>query len=380
MFRTGIDASCLEKEYTPLESFNQKTEASIPTGELTPIEKPIPTKIVTKALLGASVTTQDQDFDKKYQEAMRETLHKHGIHQKKQIYKGAHLIKQIKGKYEDVFTDILNAMEPSIEHIDLYHATYLHKNPTEDYVSIFGKAQGQRLTPLEYVEKNKNGFDQACTWWNWVLYSKQEPEHQYYIDHFNSKVTTGWKELENSNVDMKVLYSGCECNCLVSLADLILKEVETFHFGAIDYLSILEPIRNKIRDYGLRKNRIKSYNLSKTDIVIRRTVPEVPLDIDLTPYLKHPIYFIAWTPAKDVPRKTVRPTFEWSKFYNSVMDKALKNDGCVKFLDFDGDQIFWQNNDFIVPWETPDLEHVRQLQSMGFDQMPKILNATDLTT
>ena len=88
-------------------------------------------------------------------------------------------------------------MEPSIEHIDLYHATYLHENPSDDYVSIFGKAQGQRLTPLEYVERNKNRFDQACAWWNWVLYSKQEPGHQYYIDHFDSKITTGFgKELE----------------------------------------------------------------------------------------------------------------------------------------------------------------------------------------
>jgi len=148
MFRTGIDASCLEKEYTPLESFTQKTDGGA-----------IPTKIVSKALLGASITTQDQDFEKKYREAIKESLQKRGIRQEKQIYKAAHLIKQIKGKFDEVFTDILNAMEPSIEHIDLYHATYLHENPSDDYVSIFGKAQGQRLTPLEFVERNKNSFE-----------------------------------------------------------------------------------------------------------------------------------------------------------------------------------------------------------------------------
>ena len=81
-----------------------------------------------------------------------------------------------------------------------------------------------------------------------------------------------------------------------------------------------------------------------------------------------------------MPRKTVKPAFEWSKIYNAIIHKALDTDGCVKFLDFDRDMTFWEDNDFIIPWETPDVEHVRQLQSMGFGQMPKVLNATDLTT
>jgi hypothetical protein len=368
MFRTGIDSAALEKEYTPLASFNQQT------GEITP-----PKKIVAKALFGASVTTQDPDFDKKYQAVLKESLQKHGIRQEKQIYKAAHLLKQIKGKYDEVFTDVLNAMEPSIAHIDLYHATYLHEDPSNDYVSIFGKAQGQRLTPLEYIEKNKNGFDQACAWWNWRIYSKQESDHQYCIDHFDSKMTPGWAELENNKANIKVFYSGCECNCLISFADLILKEVETFHFGAIDYVTVSQPIRNKAKNYALGQ-KIKSYNLSKTDWVIRQTVPEIPFDISLTPYIKHPIYFIGWTPALDLPRKTVKPAFEWSKFYNSVIRKALETDGCVKFLDFERDMTFWEDTDFIIPWETLDLEHVRQLKSMGFNKMPKVLNATDLTT
>jgi hypothetical protein len=368
MFKIGVDSAALEKEYTSQASFNQQT------GELTP-----PTKIVTKALFGASVTTQDIDFNKKYQEVLHDSLQKHGIRQDKLIYKASHLIKQIKGKYDEVFTDVLNAMESSIEHIDLYHATYLHEDPSNNYISVFGKAQGQRLTPLEYIEKNKNGFEQACTWWNWRIYSKQESDYCFCLDHFESKLTPAWKELESNKVNIKVFYSGCECNSLISFADLILKEIETFHFGAIDYVSIAQPIRNKAKTYALGQ-KIKSYNLSKTDWVIRQTVPEIPLDIDLIPYVKHPVYFIAWTPALDLSRKIVKPSFELSKFYNSVMRKAIETDGCVKFLDFSGDMNFWEDADFIIPWENPDLEHVRQLQTMGFPQMPKILNATDLTT
>lgn len=365
MFRTGIDCAVLEKEYTPLESFTQQVIGTTPT------------KVVAKALLGASVTTQDPDFDKKYQTALKSSLESHGLRQEKRIYKSAHLLKQIKGKYDEVFTEVLNAMEPSITRIELYHATYHHENSTDDYVSIYGKAQGERLTPLEYIEKHTNGFEQGCAWWNWRTHSKQEPDTEYCIDHFDSKMTPGWTELENSKPNIMVFYSGCECNCLISFADLIVKEVEEFHFGPINYVSTSLPIRRKIKTYALVQ-KIKSYNLSMTDWVIRQTVPELPFDIDLNSYIKHPIYFIGWTPS--LPRKTVRPSFEWSKFYNAVIHKALDTNGCVKFLDFDRDMTFWDDTDFIVPWEAPDLEHVRQLQSMRFNKMPKILSITDITT
>jgi len=364
MFKTGFDTMVLEKEYIPLESFTQMI-GGVP-----------PSKVVAKALLGVSVTTEDPEFNKKYEGAIKTALEKYKLKQPKRIYKSAHLLKQIKGRYDEVFTNILNAMEKSITRIDLYHATYLHDNPDENYVSIYGKAQGERLTPLDYIEQHRNGFDQACAWWNWREYSPVEHDTVYCIDHFDSKMTPGWAEFEKSGSKINVFYSGGECNCLISLSDLILKEIDDFHFGPIDYISVAMPIRRKA-NFSLAQ-KIRSFNLSKTDLTIRQTVPELPFDIDLNQYIKHPIYFIAWTP--NAPRKTVRPSFEFSTFYNAVMSKAIDSDGCVKLLDFDRDMTFWDASDFIVPWEAPDIEHVKQLQSMGFQDMPKILNASDLTT
>jgi hypothetical protein len=100
--------------------------------------------------------------------------------------------------------------------------------------------------------------------------------------------------------------------------------------------------------------------------------------MNLNGYTKHPTYFIAWTPS--LPRKTVKTSFEWSKFYNSIMKRAIKTKGCVKLLDFDKDMTFWDSTDFIIPWEAADEEHVRLLSSMGFDRMPKILKASDVIT
>jgi hypothetical protein len=362
MFTSGFDSMVLNKEFTPLEEYFNPPQSGQPHG------KPI----ILKALVGASVTTPIPNFDDHYQTVLKTILDKYGIRQEKPIYKGAHMVKQVGAKFDGIATDILNDLEWIIAHIDLYFATY-----SKPYVSIFGKAQGQRLSPLEYIDKHQNGFAHACAWWHWQNYSKSEETFEYHIDHFEGKSTPAWTEMETSKVNMKTFYSGCECDCLISFADLLLKMIDIFHFGAIDYRSIAQPIRKRCKTFALSK-KVKSYNLSKFDWVIRATVPELPLDINLNGYVKHPIYFIAWSPS--LPRKTVKKSFEWSKFYNAVIRKAIKTKGCVKFLDFDRDMTFWDSSDFIVPWEPTDEEHVRLLSSMGFDNMPAIAKASDFIT
>lgn len=363
MFQTGIDSMALKKEFVPLDKY-----LSEKANELVTKEKPI----VLKALVGASVTTEDQKFDGHYQTILSNAFEKHEIHQEKIIYKGAQLLKKISAKFDDVITDILNDIEQYISHIDLYFATY-----PKPYISIYGKAQGQRLPPLEFIEKHKNGFPQACTWWHWKKYSETEKEHEYLIDYFDSKITPAWTELEENKVNMQVFYSGSQCNSLISFADLLLKTIELFHFGIIDYRSIGQPLWKRSKTYALSQ-KIHSYNLSKYDWVIRATVPDSPLIINLNGYVKHPIYFIAWTPT--LPRTTVKKSFEWSKLYNAIMKKAIDTSGCVKFLDFDKDATFWDSNDVIIPWEAQDEEHIRLLTSMGFDKFPKILKASELIT
>jgi hypothetical protein len=174
------------------------------------------------------------------------------------------------------------------------------------------------------------------------------------------------------------IFSGSECDCLVSLADLILKVIEEYHFGTIDYRSLPQPIWKRCSTYTTNRKVKFAFDLSKYDWVIRATVPESPLEINLNGYIKHPIYFIAWSPS--LPRNTVKRSFEWSKLYNSIMRKAIETKGCVKFLDFDRDMTFWEDDDYIIPWEPADEEHVRLLKSMGFTKMPKILKATDIVT
>lgn len=363
MFQSGFDSSALKKTFVPLDAY---------IDEEAPSETMATEPTVLKALVGASVTTEDSDFDSNYRALLKATFEKYHVRQEKSVYKSAHLLKQTSEKADQIFTCLLNELEEHITHIDLYFATY-----PRAYVSILGRAQGQRLTPLDYIDKYQNGFVHACAWWHWRTNSETENPYDYHVDYFQSKGTPAWREMDEKKVNLKVYYSGSECDCLISFADLILKTVEVYHFGTIDYRSIRAPIVKRCNHYSLSR-KIKSYDLSKYDWVIRATVPDDPLDISLTDYVKHPIYFIVWSPL--LPRSTVKPSFEYSKFYNAIMHRAIETHGCVKFLDFTRDMHFWSNEDFIVPWETSDEEYVKQLVSMGFDNMPKTVKTPSIIT
>jgi hypothetical protein len=292
-------------------------------------------------------------------------MDKFEIRQQKILYKGAHLLKQTSEKTEEIICDILNELEPAINHIDLYTAFYEKK-----FISIYGRAQGQRLDPVKFIDKNENSFAHAWTWWYWRNYVKYEDQYMYHIDHFEGKVTPAWRELEQNKTRLSIYYSGSECNCLISLSDLILKLIAIFHFGPIDYRSVARPLLQRCSGLAAAK-KIRSHDLARFDWIIRATVPDTPLDMNLNPYLKHPIYFIAWSPT--LPRSTVKPSFEWSIFYNCVIQKAIENNGCVKFLDFDKDMTFWDDTDYLVPWTDVDENHVKLLNDMGFSKMPRTL-------
>lgn len=383
MFKTGFDSAIFSKDLSlTLEVPTESTTAPLQNNDAAPevsqgsqntINPQIPQPTILKALIGASVTTEDADFDQHYRTVIDNVFKRYGLRQEKPIYKGAHLVRQVGEDFDIIFSDIINDIAGAISHVDLYFATY-----PKPFVSIFGKGQGKRLTPLEYIEKHQNGFAHACAWWHWKQYSTAEQEYDYYLDHFDSKSTPAWVEMGQNNVNMKVFYSGCECNSLISLADLILKVIQEYHFGGIDYRTLPAPIWKRCRTYSLKKKIHFAFDLSKYDWVIHATVPDSPLNINLTKNIKHPIYFIAWTPT--LPRNTVKRSFEWSKLYNAVINKAIDNKGCVKFLDFDNDMTIWEDEDFIVPWEPADQEHVRLLTSMRFSKMPKILNLSDVIT
>jgi hypothetical protein len=323
-----------------------------------------------KAFLAASVTTKDEKFSNIYQEVLEATLKKFGILPLKPLYKGAHLVKQADEKSAQVMCALLDAVEPMISHIDLYCAYY-----RQNTISVFGQAQGQQIQPLTFIEKNQNSFAHVAAWF-WHKNYEYKEGYALLLDHFEGKITPAWRELEKNVSDkIKVYYSGGECNSLISLADLVLKLVETFHFGYINQQTLIRPIED--RCIGFRgKGKVRCHNLGGQTWLLRTTTPDIPLDIHLTPYIKHPIFFIAWSPNE--PRDLIKPSFEWSRKYNMIMQKAIESNGCVKFLKFDKDMVIWDNKDYIIPIMEVDQKHVESLAELGYEKMPTIVPISEL--
>jgi hypothetical protein len=371
----GFDSISLKKDATILADFlpsqknNQATIPQLTESKSLELNESLTTEPaehkVLKALLGVSVATSNEGFLEQYKKIVQKILSEKGVPQRKIMYKGAQLLKQAGEKTEEIITEIFNDMEPFIDHVDIYSAFY-----EKPFISIYGKAQGQRVDPMTFIDKTENSFAHICAWWYWRTYSKSEVMHSYQIDHFQGKVTPAWRELESCRAKLSVYYNGSECNALISLSDLLLKLIEIFHFGPIDYKSVARPLQVRCNSRALSL-KIQSHNLAKFDWMIKTTVPDTPLDINLNKYLKHPIYFVAWSPTQ--PRNMVKPSFEWSVLYDNMLQKAIENDGCTKFVDYDKDMTFWTENDYLVPISEADEKHIASLNEMGFIGMPKIL-------
>ena len=225
----GFDSISLKKDADALadflpvskvvqESEAQPTETKSPEAQSPESNSSVNTQPkVLKALLGVSVASSNSAFSEEYKKTVQKVLSEKGIPQQKILYKGAQLLKQAGEKTEEIITEILNDIGPLIDHIDIYSAFY-----EKPFISIFGKAQGQRIDPMSFIDKTENSFVHACAWWYWKTYGKSEVMHSYQIDHFQGKVTPAWRELESSRAKLSVYYNGSECNALISLSDLLL--------------------------------------------------------------------------------------------------------------------------------------------------------------
>lgn len=99
--------------------------------------------------------------------------------------------------------------------------------------------------------------------------------------------------------------------------------------------------------------KLRFHNLGGSGNDQHHTAPVMNLDIDLSNYVKKPIFYIMWRPKEG--RTDLKPSFEWGSFYNGVMTEALKVKGCVKYFNPDVDMIHWNpSQDLVSPFDKDD--------------------------
>ncbi len=324
-----------------------------------------------KATLGVSVRTLDFDsFKKNYLSSLPISIRETGGIPKKRLYKAAHLAKQLEARAPSAIGGLLKALAGSIDRIDVY-CFYSRR----DYIAVYGNSRVERISPNEFVDLTQNAFPHVCAWSYLTSYQYDSKQDRLMLDYFRGKITPAWETLENAKCNIQAYYSGAECNPLVSIADLALRLIETYQVGTINDASLLKTIEDRIPDLS---PKLRFHNLGGPGFCLKAAAPTLPLDLNAGPYIRHPLYLIAWNPPQ--PRDMIKPAFEWSPVYNAAMDLACHTDGNVKFLEFEKDHLYWDiSKDTIIAWTAQDLQHLELLKDMGH-QLPKVMTKDELLT
>ena len=327
------------------------------------------------ANLGVSVTTHNKDdFESAYEDAISEILGTYGLERKKRIYKGAHLLAQAMENAPTIISELLERLESEITHVDVYCAYY-----SQEYISIYGEAQGQRLSPAVFVKKTQGAFPHVCSWWYSQKYADIESPMYLEVDYFQTATTPGWKKLLSAAkmgiTKLEFYFGGDECNPLISVADLILKLIRIYHYGTVDGRSLLRPLHEKCESFK-GKRKIWFHNLGSRGFLIKATAPTLPLQAAIRPFIKHPIFFYSWNPGEKKSR--LKAGFQWSPKYNVITAKASLERGGGKSFSFAEDTLFWDPNvDVIIPITKEDQEEIRQIEKYGY-KLPKIIDSEKL--
>jgi hypothetical protein len=322
-------------------------------------------RVVFQALLGVSITTENyQGFAEEYERSLSEALVKRNLPRQKIIYKAAQLAKLSPENELDIIADMLESLNPFISRIDIY-STHLELMKS---VSLYGSARGSKLHPVEFLNKIENSYPQICGWKYTTLANMRDCTMQF--DHFEGNVSPSWKEMKTKG-KIEIYYNGAEVNPLISLVDMTLRLIDKYQHGIISAKSMTQTLKDHA---FLVSPKARFYDITSIDD-LKSITPNLPVDMDTKPFIKHPVFHIVWNPRE--PRKFAKPSFELAPLYNSIMKRAAKEGGCVKFLEQGKDELFWKEEDYLIPWGDVDIELVEQLGKM-YPNLPKILSSEDL--
>lgn len=200
------------------------------------------------------------------------------------------------------------------------------------------------------------------------------------IDYFQTATTPGWRRLlstaKTENVKLEFYFAGDECNPLISTADIILKLIRIYHHGRVDGRSLLRPLHEKCRSLqGKRKTWF--HNLGSRGFLVKATAPDLPLQADVRPFIKHPIFFYSWNPGA-AKKKEMKSGFEWTPAYSAIAARSSLKRGGMKSFSFAEDTLLWKPDiDVIVPITKEDREDIEKLSKYGH-KLPKIIDSKRL--
>lgn len=297
-----------------------------------------------EGLLGVGITAVDEDsFTEKYVAVLKSLFDSIGVDCDRLVCKSVDIARFVQSPESMIqfLEAFFNSINDEIERIDIYCTRYNSaKIPT---ITIYGADRPEYKKPVEFIRKIANGYPHVCAWR--YLSHFGDKDRMIYLDHFESDQTPAWDFLSNFP-NIKVVYKGDSCNCLLSSADLLIR------------LTILLLKKNRV---GFNWRGLKSIHspyawgtktstntLGGQTFILKHITPYSRKQIDLSTFINHPIVFIPHESPSGMISKEEQRLFENMPIYGKLLNFLFYINGSFKYFNPIDDVKHVQEGDYML--------------------------------
>jgi hypothetical protein len=298
---------------------------------------------IFEGLLGIAVSCKDEKiFAEAYRTCKQATLEKIGIKANKIVLK-AFDISKIAPEHENEFLlPFMDCLSESIERIDVYYTRYnATKLPT---VTVYGRDQPEAKNPIEFLRLIANGYPHIVACYYLSEYTNKDTK-KIYVDHFESMYTPCWDSLSHYD-GLTVVYKGGNCNCLISVADLLLR-ITIMQLKQKNEGFRLEGLQRIYAAFTWSK-KVQIHEMGGNTAILKSVTPYNRRNIDLTPYIARPLVFVPTETLAGIAQKEERDLFEDLPVYEDLANFLFAVKGTFKYFRPDSDIKLCKTGDYFL--------------------------------
>lgn len=298
---------------------------------------------VFEGLLGIAVTCKDEKtFTELYQKSMIKVLKKYNLVTNRIILKAYDIARIATGNEVEIIAYFLKLMINEIQNIDIFYTRYNPRRLTS--ITIFGEDRPETKKPTEFIRLIANAYPHYC---GFYYLNNNDPTNlqKMYLDHFESYETPAWNTLSNFK-GLQIVYKGGNCNCLVSIADLLLRlTIMEIKVRKEDFNT--EGIKRIHSDFS-GKSKTNIHFLGGKTVVLRFMAPQNRRKIELSNFIARPIVFVPSEKLTLVPSKEERTLFEGLPVYDDLANFLFHITGSFKYFKSDNDTRLVKKGDYFL--------------------------------
>lgn len=281
-----------------------------------------------EGLLGVGVTALDySSFKEKYVASLKSLFESRGIRCDRLVCKSADISKFIHNSEEmiEFLEDFFDNINDEIERLDIYCTRYVSRKLPR--ITIYGADRPQYVKPVEFIRKIANAYPHICAW-RYLSHFYRE-ERMVYLDHFESDQTLAWDYISKFP-NVKVLYKGDNCNCLISSADLLIRLtvllLKKYNAG-FNWRGLKE-----LHSHYLWGTKTSANTLGGQTYILKNITPYSHKPIDLSDFINHPIVFIPPERPGGIRSNEERQLFENMPIYDKLLNFLFYLNGSFKYF------------------------------------------------